>query len=130
MYPHCTYFPASHGYYYFRPYHHSHIAIQQHFVRQWGGDPRNPYDNAIFEGIYDGVVSGDLDMPIEPLPSPEAGAGQAPRQHVVAPGASEVPNTYGPDPLVVDEEVDLNNRHGSSRVGRGNGSAGPGAVRR
>ena len=29
MLPHYPYFPAMHGYYYFRPYHHSHVAQQQ-----------------------------------------------------------------------------------------------------
>jgi len=52
MQPHCPYFPANHGYYYFRPYHHSHIAAHQASVASWGGDRRNPYSNAIFSRIY------------------------------------------------------------------------------
>ena len=52
MLPHYPYFPAMHGYYYFRPYHHSHVAQQQLTVTAWGGDPRNPYANRIFEQVY------------------------------------------------------------------------------
>ena len=40
-----------HGYYYFRPYHHSHVT-QQQMVTAWGGDPRNPYANEIFQRVY------------------------------------------------------------------------------
>jgi hypothetical protein len=49
---HHMYFPQSHGYYYFRPYNHAHIRRQQDAVTRWGGDPRNPYDNTIFQAMY------------------------------------------------------------------------------
>ncbi len=52
MMQHHAYFPAMHGYYYFRPYHHAHIAEQQQSVAGWGGDPRNPYANEIFKKVY------------------------------------------------------------------------------
>lgn len=52
MIPHLPYYPERHGYYYFRPYHYMHICKHQDLVRQWGGDPRNPYANGIFESIY------------------------------------------------------------------------------
>jgi hypothetical protein len=52
MPPHYAYFPQMHGYYYFRPYHPSHVALHRDMARQWGGDPRNPYDNAIFQQVY------------------------------------------------------------------------------
>lgn len=52
MPPHYAYYPSMHGYYYFRPYHHSHIPRQQQFVAGWGGDPRNPYANEIFQRVY------------------------------------------------------------------------------
>jgi len=50
---HYPYFPAMHGYYYFRPYHHSHIPRQQLFVESWGGDRRNPYSNQVFQLVYE-----------------------------------------------------------------------------
>ncbi len=52
MFPHYAYYPAMHGYYYFRPYHHSHLATQQAFVMRFGGDPRHPYANEVFGQVY------------------------------------------------------------------------------
>jgi len=49
---HYAYFPAMHGYYYFRPYHHSHIAKHQQIAASWGADPRFPYSNEIFKTVY------------------------------------------------------------------------------
>lgn len=37
------------GYYYFRPYHYTHVAIHQDFVSTWGGDRRNPYAFEVFD---------------------------------------------------------------------------------
>ncbi len=48
-----AYFPPMHGYYYFRPYHHSHVPTQQTFARLWGEDPANPYANRIFQTVYE-----------------------------------------------------------------------------
>jgi hypothetical protein len=56
--PHCTmsqrieYWPSEHGYYYFRPYHMSHVVQQREIARSWGEDPRNPYDHKVFERVY------------------------------------------------------------------------------
>jgi hypothetical protein len=52
MYQHMPYFTELDGYYYFHPYNASHLAAQQAFVAQWGGNPNHPYDNAIFERVY------------------------------------------------------------------------------
>ncbi len=52
MPPHYPYFPGMHGYYYFRPYHESHLTNQQALAVQWGGDARNPYANEIFRSVY------------------------------------------------------------------------------
>ena len=52
MFPHYPYFPPMHGYYYFRPYHHLHVIRQQRTAESWGGDPRNPYANEIFQRVY------------------------------------------------------------------------------
>ena len=57
-----------HGYYYFRPYHHSHIARHQTLVAGWGGDPRNPYSNAIFQTVYAGTAP-QQEAPL-PIPTP------------------------------------------------------------
>jgi hypothetical protein len=50
---HHFYYPAMHGYYYFRPYHHSHISLHQHRVAGWGGNPKNPYANEVFQRVYE-----------------------------------------------------------------------------
>ncbi len=52
MYQRHPYFPPLHGYYHFRPYHHSHVRRQQMLVQTWGGNPANPYANEIFEAVY------------------------------------------------------------------------------
>lgn len=52
MVQHHVYYPAMHGYYYFRPYNWRTVPRQQAFVVGWGGDPRNPYSNAVFKGVY------------------------------------------------------------------------------
>ncbi len=39
------------GYYAFRPYHYASISSHQQFVRQWGGDERNPYSHEIFDQL-------------------------------------------------------------------------------
>jgi hypothetical protein len=46
------YYPDSHGYYYFRPYNFTHVPQHQAFVQSYGGDPRNPYSNVIFQDVY------------------------------------------------------------------------------
>ncbi len=52
MHPRYPYFPPLHGYYYFRPYHFLHVIEHQFAVDDWGGDPRNPYANTIFQRVY------------------------------------------------------------------------------
>jgi len=52
MIPHYAYYPALHGYYYFRPYNYMHVPRQQEFVTRFGGDARNPYANEIFKRVY------------------------------------------------------------------------------
>lgn len=52
MVQHHAYYPAMHGYYYFSPYNWRIVPRQQAFVACWGGDPRNPYSNAVFKGVY------------------------------------------------------------------------------
>ncbi len=49
---HYPYYPPMHGYYYFRPYHYTHVPTQQGFATQFGVDPRNPYSNDFFKVVY------------------------------------------------------------------------------
>jgi hypothetical protein len=59
--PPCTmtqrleYWPAEHGYYYFRPYNMMHVRDQREVARSWGEDPRNPYDHKVFDRVYDSL---------------------------------------------------------------------------
>jgi hypothetical protein len=69
MFPHYAYFPPMHGYYYFRPYHHSHLAQQQTSVTGWGGDPRNPYANEIFQRVYAEYQAEKGEAPPTPVPA-------------------------------------------------------------
>ncbi len=48
---HLPYRPPALGYYYFRPYNYQHVPQHQAFVGAYGGDPRNPYSNKIFDQI-------------------------------------------------------------------------------
>ena len=50
---HHAYYPAMHGYYYFRPYHPLHIEQHAQRVAGYGDDPRNPYANEIFARVYE-----------------------------------------------------------------------------
>ena len=50
---HRAYFPPMHGYYYFHPYHHSHVRTHQLFAQLWGENPANPYANRLFQMVYE-----------------------------------------------------------------------------
>ncbi|KKL45438.1 hypothetical protein LCGC14_2355690, partial [marine sediment metagenome] len=65
---HHAYYPPLHGYYYFRPYHPGHLAAQQQFVGQWGGDVRHPYTNQIFQTVY---AEYQAEHPAAPAPESE-----------------------------------------------------------
>lgn len=52
MHQHYPYYPAMHGYYYFRPYHPRHVREQQGVASLWGEDPRVPYANTVFQRVY------------------------------------------------------------------------------
>jgi len=49
------YWPAEHGYYYFRPYNMVHVKDQREIARSWGEDPRNPYDHKVFDRVYEAL---------------------------------------------------------------------------
>ena len=75
MYPHYPYYPPMHGYYYFRPYHHSHLAEQASFASSWGADPYNPYSSTVFQKVYAeyrAAHAGDPAVPaVDPAAPPE-----------------------------------------------------------
>jgi len=89
---HLSYYPPAKGYYYFRPYHFLHYQQQASFVTRFGGDPRLPYANEIFDRVYEQyemerlggeTVSPSIDLPPPPeedagtLPTPEPPADQS-----------------------------------------------------
>ena len=67
---HYPYAPPSSGTYYFRPYSVTGLRLQQQAVRQWGGDPRNPYSNELFERVYRELEAEEIDLPPEEPPRP------------------------------------------------------------
>ncbi len=71
MVPHSAYYPELHGYYYFRPYHYSHIRQHQEFVSSFGEDPRAPYANGIFQQVYR-QMSGSPKSSLRPFRIPQA----------------------------------------------------------
>lgn len=42
-------------YYYFRPYQHFHVPMQQRQALEWGAEPGLPYSNAIFQDVYKAI---------------------------------------------------------------------------
>ena len=55
LHPHTPYVAQPKVYYYFRPYQWRHVLQQQESVMSYGGDPRHPYANTEFLGIYEGL---------------------------------------------------------------------------
>jgi len=49
---HYDYYPALHGNYYFAPYNAIKVPFQQAFVARYGGDPRAPYADGVFQKVY------------------------------------------------------------------------------
>ena len=58
---HIRYDDPAPGYYYFRPYHYSHIARHQEFASRHGVDARNPYDLSFIKEIELQIVGEDRD---------------------------------------------------------------------
>lgn len=67
---HHAYYPPMHGYYYFHPYHHEHVPMQQAFASSFGLDPRNPYSNDFFKAIYAEYRASQREPAIEEVPHP------------------------------------------------------------
>jgi hypothetical protein len=53
MSQHHGYYPYMSRYYYFHPYHHTHIGVHQMWGQSWGEHPANPYANYIFQAVYE-----------------------------------------------------------------------------
>ncbi len=68
---HIPYVAHPKNYYYFRPYNYFHIADHQNEVANYGGNPKHPYSNRVFQRAYDRVIepTGDHEeiQPITPL---------------------------------------------------------------
>lgn len=67
---HYVYYPPMHGYYYFHPYHHTHVPAQQAFTSQFGVDTRNPYSNDFFKVVYAEYKASLLRPASEPIGTP------------------------------------------------------------
>ena len=52
LYPHYAYYPANHGYYYFRPYNYINVDEHKQLIVQLGGDRHHPYSLKMFDNIY------------------------------------------------------------------------------
>lgn len=87
LFPHVPYYVEPKTYYYFRPYNHNQVFLQRDQVMRWGGDPRHPYANEIFQQVY-----RDLDGQVTEPGVPHA-APITPNAAPIAPGeaAPEVP---------------------------------------
>jgi hypothetical protein len=67
---HYVYYPPMHGYYYFHPYHYSHVPAQQAFASTFGVDTRNPYSNDFFKVVYAEYKSSLVRPSTEPIGTP------------------------------------------------------------
>jgi len=99
---HTPYYPPAHGNYYFRPYSVAQLASQQEFVMSWGGDPRDPYKNEIFQRVYDEMAAETGQSPVD---APPAEKGDTSDEGTAVPGDRThfVPTT--PKSLKYDEEA-------------------------
>ena len=73
MLPHYHYQAAEHGYRCFEPHNVTRVAMQQSFVKSYGGDHRHPYSNEVFQRVYEiygkrhGADRDDELPPIAPI---------------------------------------------------------------
>ena len=80
MYQHYAYYPANHGYYYFRPYNYTNVLEHKATVASLGGEPNHPYSVAMFNPIYDHFYLTNPKI-VEPVTTLD-----------MIPGASNLPN--------------------------------------
>jgi hypothetical protein len=69
---HLMYHPTNHGYYYFIPYNYRTVLQHKLAVTRYGGDSRNPYDNSMFQNIYEGLEPVSFEMRDPRPPQQEA----------------------------------------------------------
>ena len=69
MTQHVPYLAHPKNYYYFRPYQYFHIADHQREVANYGGNPKHPYANRLFERVYSRTVDhyDELEDEAEPI---------------------------------------------------------------
>jgi hypothetical protein len=87
-----------HGYYYFHPYHLADLQAHQTVVTSWGGDARNPYDNAILKDVYTKWKSEQPDS-----------AGATPAESPERPESSELPPSRSPSSRDEEGSLDVPN---------------------
>jgi hypothetical protein len=88
---HLMYYPADHGYYYFIPYNYRTVLQQKLAVTRYGGDSRNPYDNTMFQSVYEGLEPVSFELR-DPRPPQQA----APQ--ILEPAQQAAPRTPQPPP--------------------------------
>ncbi|MDA1051391.1 MAG: hypothetical protein O3C40_13045 [Planctomycetota bacterium] len=70
---HIPYRSHPHNFYYFRPYNYFHIEEQQREVMYYGGNPRHPYANKVFQRVYDRTVDPFAQNQPEAISPPSPG---------------------------------------------------------
>ncbi|WP_417847492.1 hypothetical protein [Thalassoglobus sp.] len=80
MYQHYAYYPAHHGYYYYRPYNYTNVLEHKEVIVRLGGERNHPYSVALFEPIYDNYYLTNPKI-VEETPTMD-----------MIPGASLLPN--------------------------------------
>ncbi len=100
---HLMYHPIQHGYYYFIPYNHKTVLQHKQAVTRYGGDPRNPYDNSLFQSIYEGLEPVSFELR-DPRPAPQA-VPPTP-ETPPAPETPEVPQAPVTPPPPVERQLD------------------------
>ncbi|MCL4207223.1 MAG: hypothetical protein KJ000_32480 [Pirellulaceae bacterium] len=97
---HLMYHPTQHGYYYFIPYNHRTVLQQKLAVARYGGDPRNPYDNSMFQNIYEGLEPVSFELrdlrPATPAAPPTPETPPAPEMPALPPEVPQAPVTPPP----------------------------------
>lgn len=72
--PHFPYYPAFHGYYYFRPYNIQNVREHRAIIHRLGGTRQSPYSTGMFEPVYAANANTDY-----PEPDSSAAMQQLPR---------------------------------------------------
>jgi hypothetical protein len=100
MPPHNAYILLEPDTYYFRPYNQVHLGQQAIMVKKWGGDPRHPYANAIFDRVYADWEAEKAKPEVVPVPdATETPVNQIPNnQHNPVVPPENQPQDVPPEP--------------------------------